>query len=170
MNSEYQIHLSEKRSHTVSVGDDGSFMLDGHAVELDAVRTGGDSWNILHHHRSYNVKLVRYDDNGKKLTLSINDEVVDLRLTTPLDDLLGKMGMNAEATLRMVDVRAPMPGLVLKVLVEPGSEVSEGDPLIILEAMKMENVIKATGDGQVASILVRNQDAVEKNQVLIEMQ
>jgi biotin carboxyl carrier protein len=61
-----------------------------------------------------------------------------------------------------------MPGLVLSVLVSAGQEVKKGDKLLVLEAMKMENIIKAGGDGVVAQIMVNQGQAVDKNQTLIE--
>jgi len=70
----------------------------------------------------------------------------------------------------MDNVKAPMPGLVLDILVEPGQSVQKGDNLLILEAMKMENIIKASGSGVVKNIPVHKKDAVEKNQLLIEME
>jgi biotin carboxyl carrier protein len=170
MSSTYKVHLSENQAHEVSLTDDGRFILDGEAIDLDAVKTGPDTWNVLRNNKSYNIRVLSFDAASKKLSLKVNNEVFDLRLTTGLDELLSRMGMDAASSSRMVDVRAPMPGLVLKVIVEEGAEISEGDHLIILEAMKMENVIKATGRGVVGKILVSNQDAVEKNQVLIEMQ
>jgi biotin carboxyl carrier protein len=63
-----------------------------------------------------------------------------------------------------------MPGLVLNILVEAGQEVSKGDALLILEAMKMENVIKASGDGKVRSVKVKKGDAVDKGLLLVEME
>ena len=60
--------------------------------------------------------------------------------------------------------------MVLEISVSPGDQVQEGDTLLILEAMKMENVIKAPGEGTVKSILVKPKDAIEKNAVLIEME
>lgn len=62
-----------------------------------------------------------------------------------------------------------MPGLVLRILVETGQTVQKGDAIIVLEAMKMENVIKATGLGVIKDIPVVIQQAVEKNQILIEI-
>ena len=61
-----------------------------------------------------------------------------------------------------------MPGLIIQLLVKDGDEVKSGDTLLILEAMKMENIIKAPGDATVKSVKVRKGDGVEKNQVLIE--
>ena len=67
-------------------------------------------------------------------------------------------------------VIAPMPGMVLEILINNGETVTEGQPVIILEAMKMENVLKAPGDGVVKVIKVKKGDPVDKKQVLIEME
>ena len=66
-------------------------------------------------------------------------------------------------------VRAPMPGLVTRVLVAPGDAVKAGDPLIVMEAMKMENELRARGDGRVQSVVARPGTAVEKGAVLVEL-
>ena len=65
------------------------------------------------------------------------------------------------------DLKAPMPGLVLKVLVKPGDVVKKNDAVLILEAMKMENVIKAPGDAVVSAVHVQERVAVEKGQLLL---
>lgn len=63
-----------------------------------------------------------------------------------------------------------MPGLVLQILVEPGQLVQKGDALLLLEAMKMENVIKAASNGQVKTVAVQKGAAVDKGQLLLEME
>jgi biotin carboxyl carrier protein len=63
-----------------------------------------------------------------------------------------------------------MPGMVLGIMVTEGQDVQKGDPLLILEAMKMENVLKAVGEGRVKAIKVQKGTAVDKNQLLIEME
>jgi biotin carboxyl carrier protein len=98
---------------------------------------------------------------GKKFQVTIADEY---------DQLVKKMGLSEFASRKVADVMAPMPGLVLEVLVDDGDEVEEGTPLIILEAMKMENVIKATGSGVVKKVIVEKEAAVEKGQLLIELE
>jgi pyruvate carboxylase subunit B len=65
-------------------------------------------------------------------------------------------------------LRAPMPGLVVRVLVEPGQAVSRGAGVVVLEAMKMENELKAAADGTVKSVRVGTGEPVEKGQVLVE--
>jgi len=170
MDSKYRIELTSNRSFDIEVKDDGSLLLNGEAVALDAVLTNRDSWNVIMENKSFNVKLLSFDMDAKQLLLMVDDEEFQIAINDELDDLLSKMGMSGGGSAEMEDVRAPMPGLVLNVMVEPGQEIKEGDPLVILEAMKMENVIKATGDGIIGKVLVSNQDAVEKNQILIEME
>ena len=71
---------------------------------------------------------------------------------------------------KVSDLKAPMPGLVLSIDVEVGKEVKKGDALLILEAMKMENVIKSPTDGVIKSIAVKTSQAVEKNQLLLNFE
>jgi biotin carboxyl carrier protein len=65
-------------------------------------------------------------------------------------------------------LKAPMPGLVLRVQAEPGQTVDAGDGLVVLEAMKMENELKAPAPGTVKRVIVQAGQAVEKGQVLLE--
>ena len=69
-----------------------------------------------------------------------------------------------------VTLRAPMPGLVLRILAEPGQEVAAGAGLVVLEAMKMENELRSPAAGIVGAIRVQPGQAVEKGQALVEFQ
>jgi biotin carboxyl carrier protein len=77
----------------------------------------------------------------------------------------GALNNNTEFT-----IKAPMPGMIVKVLVSVGAEVKEGDKLVIVEAMKMENVLKSPVTGKVKSISANEGTAVDKNTVLIELE
>jgi pyruvate carboxylase subunit B len=67
-------------------------------------------------------------------------------------------------------LRAPMPGLVVRLLVEPGQAVSRGGGVVVLEAMKMENELKAAADGTVKTVRVATGEPVEKGQILVEFE
>jgi biotin carboxyl carrier protein len=83
------------------------------------------------------------------------------------DLLLQSMGMDALATKKVNELKAPMPGLVLDVRVKVGDVIKKGEPLVVLEAMKMENVLKSVADVTIKKIAIEKGNAVEKNQVLI---
>jgi biotin carboxyl carrier protein len=91
-------------------------------------------------------------------------EVVDERTRHIRSLTAGSSAARGPAT-----VRAPMPGLVVRVLVEAGQEVAAGAGLVVLEAMKMENELKAPAAGVVGAIKVGAGEPVEKGQVLIEL-
>jgi biotin carboxyl carrier protein len=75
--------------------------------------------------------------------------------------------MDALATKKVNELKAPMPGLVLDVRVKVGDVIKKGEPLVVLEAMKMENVLKSIADVTIKKIAIEKGNAVEKNQVLI---
>ncbi|MEI8280127.1 MAG: acetyl-CoA carboxylase biotin carboxyl carrier protein subunit, partial [Bacteroidota bacterium] len=75
-----------------------------------------------------------------------------------------------KAAHKVESIKAPMPGMILKILVEAGQQINKGDGLIILEAMKMENILKAGSTATVKAIKVTERTAVEKGAVLIELE
>jgi len=106
----------------------------------------------------YQAKTFTFKINGVKQVVSVKDR---------FDLLLDKLGMSNANVHKVNDIKAPMPGLILDIKVQPGQEIKKGDTLLILEAMKMENILKAPGDGIVKEIKVSVKQNVEKNQVLI---
>ncbi len=117
--------------------------------------------------QSYKVEVLKTE--GKTITLSVNNNLHIVSIEDSVDLLVDQMGLNKVTEVILKDIKAPMPGLILEINVTAGQEIKAGDPILILEAMKMENVIKATGDGVVKEILLEKGATVEKNQVIIEM-
>ena len=87
-----------------------------------------------------------------------------------MDELIKKMGFAVNAGKNIDSISAPMPGLILDILVEEGQEVNEEDQLLILEAMKMENIITSPRSGVIKTVSVSKGEAVDKKQLLIEFQ
>lgn len=169
MDHKYKVELADDKSYIIELKED-TLRMNNEPVSTDIAKTGKDEWNVIRDHQSFNIKLLEFDKSAKVIKLRVNEEVFTLSIKNKLDLLLNEMGMSLGQGAKMKDIKAPMPGLVLEVLASAGQQVSAGDPLIILEAMKMENIIKATGDGTVKNVLVKNQDTVEKNQLLMEME
>lgn len=104
------------------------------------------------------------------LSIKLNHRVFEVKKEGLLDELIASMGLDVPKLRKLKQLKAPMPGRVVGVSVEIGSEVQVGDALLTLEAMKMENVLKAEGIGVVKSIIVDSQQVVEKGAVLIEFE
>jgi biotin carboxyl carrier protein len=95
---------------------------------------------------------------GKKFAVQIKE---------PVDLMLDKLGINSKSTKKVNNLKAPMPGLVIKILAEQGKHYKAGDALMILEAMKMENVFKAAADVTIKAIEITERQTVEKGQILM---
>lgn len=141
------------------------------ARSLDLVPDGDSGhFHILYQNRSYRAEFVSADPARRQYVLRINGTKYTVNVADRYERLIQQLGLSVGSAPKMNTVKAPMPGLVLNILVEAGQMVQKGDPLLLLEAMKMENVIKAAGDGQVKSIAVEKGAAVDKGQLLLEME
>ncbi len=116
------------------------------------------------------VRCVGIDKTNKTVTLLYNNQKYSAKITEPMDELLKSMGLENALVQKISEVKAPMPGLVLDVLVSPGDTVEVGQKILVLEAMKMENAIKSPTAGIVASINVSKGQAVDKNYILIRFE
>ena len=140
------------------------------AQQWDIVPVGDDTFHVLNGHEATTAKVLASDFDAKSITVQINGNIYQVQIKDEYDQLVKQLGLSANAGNKMKDLKAPMPGLVLDVVVEVGQEINKGDNLLILEAMKMENVIKSVGEGVVKSILVERGKSVDKGEVLLEME
>lgn len=114
------------------------------------------------------VQLLSVDQGAKTVHVKVKGNTYVVQLKSDFDRLLEQLGMGPGSSAKLNVIKAPMPGMVLAVLVEAGQHVTKDQPLVILEAMKMENVIKAPRDGEIARVGVKKGIAIEKNTLLVE--
>ena len=138
--------------------------------ELDVIKTSETKYHILKDNRSYKAEIISSNFNGKTYTVTINNNNYDAKISSELDLLIKEMGFTFGSTKHINSIKAPMPGLILDINVNIGQEVKEDDALLILEAMKMENIITSPRDGVIKSVLASKGDAIEKGQLLIEFE
>ncbi len=142
--------------------------VNGKLLKFDISQIAEGEVNILHEHKSFNVTLVELNRAEKTCMVKVNGNMYQLTVEDDYDKLLKQLGLDQHSAGKISEIRAPMPGLVLSVLTTENAEIKKGDNLLVLEAMKMENMLKSSADGQVKKILVKEGDKVEKNQVLIQ--
>ena len=156
----YQIHHGEQR-----------YPIEREQLaETDLLPTGNGQYHLLQNGLSYHCEVLDFDRTSKQITVRINGRKFELAVRDEVDQLVEQLGLSAVVDTGAGDVHAPMPGLILDILVGEGDEIEAGTPLVVLEAMKMENVLKAEGSGTVKSIEVSKGDAVEKRQLLIRLE
>ena len=162
-----QISTGTDQKWEVDYQLNGPITVDGQPFAWDLAVLGDERYHLLYQGQSYSIEVIAVDYTVKIFTLKINNHLIELQAKDRFDLLLAKLGMANSAALKVNELKAPMPGLIVDVRVEVGQVVQKGDPLLVLEAMKMENILKASGDGTVSAIKVALRDNVTKGQVLI---
>lgn len=157
----YQVDFKDSTGSVVSLNG-AEFLLD-----FQESKTG---FHIIHNGKGISVDVVEVNAQDKSVVLRIDSKRYTYKVKDRFDNLLEQLGMNGIGSGKVSEVKAPMPGLVLDVLVNRGDKVSMDQPLLILEAMKMENVIKSPVDGSIKRVSISTKDSVEKNQVLVEFE
>ena len=142
-------------------------LVNGTKKVFDLKKLHHGSFHLLIDGASYNVEVISSNTKEKKHIISLNGKVLHIQMRDRYDDLLKELGMDASSALRVGDLKAPMPGLVVNIPVKEGDLVKKGDTLVILEAMKMENALKATVDATVKKVAVTKGKVVDKNEILI---
>lgn len=139
-------------------------------ADADIVKKSPGEFHILKEHTSIIAKVVASDLSAKKVTVEIAGEKFEIAIKDELDQVLEKMGFGLANNKQITAIKAPMPGLVLEIAVINGQAVNEGDKILILEAMKMENCIVINSNAIIKRVAVSAGQSVEKGQLLVELE
>jgi len=162
----YNIKVNNKHDFEVDRKGD-SLLVNDNTINADVKQLNDLLYHIINDNGSYNAEVVSFNREAKTAEIKVNNNIYTIAAKDKFDVLLDKMGLSNLMTAKVSEIKAPMPGLVLKVLVEEGTEVKKGENLFVLEAMKMENIIKAPADVTIKTIKIKPGDKVEKGQILM---
>ena len=151
-------------------------------VQLDLSQTDVDKFKVLEINYTkkeiilsngstkFECKILKENVIDQSYIVKINGEISTIRLIKQVEKTIEKLGIQKENQKNINVLKAPMPGLILDVVIKESELVKKGDPVIILEAMKMENILSSPVDGIVKEIKVNPQQTVEKNNILIKFE
>ncbi|MDQ3191976.1 MAG: acetyl-CoA carboxylase biotin carboxyl carrier protein subunit [Bacteroidota bacterium] len=166
-----KIKINDKKEHLVEISPKGtSGEINEENFTIDLLKEKDGKYHVLRNNKSYNVEILKKDYNEKSFIIKVNGNKYHLQVKDRYDELLKSMGLEITGGGKINEIKAPMPGLVLEILVKPGQEIQKGDPVMVLEAMKMENILKSPTSGIVKKVNVEQKQAVEKNQVLVNFE
>jgi biotin carboxyl carrier protein len=150
--------------------DNGLFEanVNGKVFKGDLLKINDYQYHLMLDKGSYTIDVLKFNREEKNLHLRINSKRVQVKLKDRFDELLHNLGLDEINQKKVNTIKAPMPGMVLSILVKDGDEVKKGDAILVLEAMKMENILKSPSDGTIKKIAVSKGTAVEKNQLLVQ--
>jgi len=165
----YKVKVNDKHSFSIAFNAN-ELMINDELVTIDHQQLDAHKSHVLFNNKSYTVEVVELNEVAKIAEIKVNGHSYYLTIEDQFDQLLKQLGLDNLASNKILQIKAPMPGLVLNVLVTAGAEVKKGDSLLVLEAMKMENMIKSPTDGVIKKIEIKQGDKVEKNQILINFE
>lgn len=160
------------RTYVVEIEDGGLIRVGGEEFHADLRRIGGeDLYSLLVDNQSFEVHVQETERNGFRVMVSgqgyegYEARVIDER-TYRLSQSRGGLAGGAVDSA----IKAPIPGLIVKVNVNEGDEVQAGQSVVILEAMKMQNELRAPRKGTVATVKVKAGDSVNQGATLVTLQ
>ena len=162
----YKLKINDQEEYKVENSTD-KLLINDMEVKADIKQLRPSVYHIINDLKSYNAEVISFERGAKSAQIKVNGNIYSVTAQDQFDILLDQLGMSALNTAKVSEIKAPMPGLVLKLFVKEGSEVKKGDNLFILEAMKMENIIKSPADVIVKTVKIKPGDKVEKGQVLL---
>ena len=163
-----EIKIDGRVAHVQELARNGNMvtmLVDDEIYEVDALRVSEGIYSILYKGRSYNIEMIAGTSprhfTVNSLYNTYNLEVIDAQARYRMSREKGSHADEGKT------IMSPMPGKVVKILVSEGDEVTAGQTLIVISAMKMESEFKAAVDGVVKRIAVKEGDTVEANKELI---
>jgi len=162
--------MTSNNNYRLKVNGKYEFEVDEQALkDQDIIAIGQDRYHTVLDNVSIKSIVLTADLPNKMITVDVNGVEYEVSIEDSYDQLVKQMGLSANVVKKLSEIKAPMPGLVLDIMVGVGDQLAEGDSIMILEAMKMENVIKAPAEMTIKEILIKKGDAVDKNQILINL-
>ena len=153
------------------VGQNGNLLeidIDGKVLKVDVMHTANGTFSILADGHSYNIELVPQNKPKKYTAYTLYEEFDVEIIDAEARYLLNRGGAGMSNSDKKIS--SPMPGKVVKVCVNEGEDVTEGQTAVIISAMKMESEYKVPMDGKVKKVNVTEGDTIEGNQILVELE
>lgn len=138
--------------------------------EIEILEREGDRFRIRLDNKHFHAELLEFQFHEKKALLSMEGFVFEVQLSRPLDEVIQDLRSQLSETAGAQEYTAPIPGVIKSLPGIAGESVQKGDVLVILEAMKMENTILATSEGERLTYFVSPGEKVVKGQILCSLE
>jgi biotin carboxyl carrier protein len=165
--NEYIVTINNKKKE-VTLSNNSEVKLDGKNYHYEVIELGENDFVIKINNRFYEISADKI--SPEQYSLFVNGKVMGAVVRTGLQERASSLIERSSEGRHKMEVKAPMPGMILKVKKNIGEIVQKGDSIIILEAMKMENDIKSPFSGLIKEINVRENYPVEKGAVLFSIE
>jgi biotin carboxyl carrier protein len=153
----FQVNITEK---TINI--------DGKDEPCRIEKISGSRYHLIINNRSIEGELIETDAGRRRATWRISGKLIHTAVKDETDMIIDEIGLGSRGESAHPHVDAPMPGLIVDLFVDIGDQVNKGDPLLVLKAMKMENIIRSSASGTIRKIFVTPGQSVEKHSPLVQ--
>jgi len=164
--TDYIVSIDEKK-HSLKILSHNKVELNGNNHEVDLSQLSKYTYLLKVDNNIYHVTSEKL--NNQNYSFTINGSTYNTTVRTNLEEKANEYLQNKAKESGTEIIKSPMPGLIVKILKQVGDNVEVGDPIILLEAMKMENEVRASASGIIKSISTKENASVEKGQALLEI-
>ncbi len=165
--NEYIVTINNKKI-TVVLSNNSEVNIEGNNYHYEVIELGENDYVLKIDNRFYEISADKID--AEQYSIFINGKVLEAVVRTGLQEKASNLIAKSSELKHKLEVKAPMPGMILKIKKNIGERVQKGDSIIILEAMKMENDIKSPFSGIIKEIKVKENNPVEKGAVLFSIE
>lgn len=165
--NEFIVTINDKKKF-VNLISENKIEINGIEVPCELLHLSGNTYILKLENKFYQISADKVQ-NGN-YTISFEGQRFDAIVRSALQEKASQLLQQSGASKKRIDVRSPMPGMILKIKKNKGEEISRGETIIILEAMKMENDLRAPQSGIIKDILIKEGTAVEKGTVLFSIE
>lgn len=165
--NEYIVTVNSKKK-TVKLSDNSFVTVENKEYTYELYCLSGETWLLKLDNKIYEISASRIDH--ERYSISIEGRNLEVLIRTSLQEKAAKLSELKSTATHKMETKAPMPGMVIKIKKNVGDIVSQGESIMILEAMKMENDLRAQVSGKIKSISVKEGMAVEKGNVLFTLE
>ncbi len=165
--NEYVVTINNKKKE-VTLSNNSEVTLDGKNYHYEIIELGENDFVMRIDNKFYEISADKID--SEQYSLFVNGKVVEAVVRTGLQERASSLIEKSSDIKHKMEVKAPMPGMILKIKKNTGDKVQKGDSIVILEAMKMENDIKTPFSGLIKEIKVKENNPVEKGAILFSVE
>jgi biotin carboxyl carrier protein len=165
--SDFIVTVNQKQKNVTFPGD-STIIVDDKEYSHELYQLSGETYMLKVDNRIYEISANRIDH--ERYSVSIDGKNLEILIRTSLQEKAAKLSELKAAVSHKMERKAAMPGLVLKIKKQVGDTVTQGETVMILEAMKMENDVRAQASGKIKSIYVKEGMAVEKGFTLFTIE
>ena len=156
------------QTYIIEINRDGEIVVDGerYAADLQSI-DGLGTFSLILNSASHEALV---EEREGLIGVLLRGQFYPVMVEDERARRLAESSRGFGAPSGEVAIKSPMPGLIVAVKVSPGQDVKQGETLVILESMKMENELKASRDGKVGAVRVAPRQAVEHGQTLVTIE